>query len=114
MKPKKEFMLVRLHQTPEKPTRISKPLRSNILSDMSNQPSSRDLGIFIARNNPTDASGPAYFIAKIMPDGLVKRYTITRLFPSSQWHCFGHQKLDSNLIFIFFDAEMVVYKSVMK
>ena len=85
MKPKKEFMLVRLHQTPEKPTRISKPLRSNLLSDMSNQPSSRDLGIFIARNNPTDASGPAYFIAKIMPDGLVKRYTITRLFPFSQW-----------------------------
>ena len=87
MKPKKEFMLVRLHQTPEKPTRISKPLRSNLLSDMSNQPSSRDLGIFIARNNPTDASGPAYFIAKIMPDGLVKRYTINRLFTSSQWQC---------------------------
>ena len=99
MKPKKEFMLVRLHQTPEKPTRISKPLRSSLLSDLSNQPSSRDLGIFIARNNPTDASGPAYFIAKIMPDGLVKRYTINRLFTTSQ--CNGHQKLDFNLISIF-------------
>ena len=111
MKPKKEFMLVRLHQTPEKPTRISKPLRSNLLSDLSNQPSSRDLGIFIARNNPTDASGPAYFIAKIMPDGLVKRYTIKRLFTPSH---FGHQKLDFNLISIFIYAGMVVYKSVMK
>ena len=99
MKPKKEFMLVRLHQTPEKPTRISKPLRSSLLSDLSNQPSSRDLGIFIARNNPTDASGPAYFIAKIMPDGLVKRYTINRLFTSSQKH--RHQKLDFNFVSFF-------------
>ena len=117
MKPKKEFMLVRLHQTPEKPTRISKPLRSSLLSDLSNQPSSRDLGIFIARNNPTDASGPAYFIAKIMPDGLVKRYTINRSCTSSQWPYLTinwHQKLDRNLIFVFVNAETVVYKSVMK
>jgi len=41
---------------------------------MTNYPSSRDLGIFIARNHLPDASGSAYFIAKIMPDGLVKRY----------------------------------------
>ena len=67
-------MLVRLHQTPEKPYRSSKPSRNNVSSDITNYPSSRDLGIFIARNHLPDASGSAYFIAKIMPDGLVKRY----------------------------------------
>ena len=68
-------MLVRLHQTPEKPCRTSKLSQSNLPSDVTNQPSSRDLGIFIARDQkPSDTSGSAYFIAKIMPDGLVKRY----------------------------------------
>ena len=68
-------MLVRLHQKPEKPCRPSKLSQTNLSSDMPNQPSSRDLGIFIARNHlVSDTSGSAYFIAKIMPDGLVKRY----------------------------------------
>ena len=66
-------MLVRLHQTPEKPYRASKPPRINMASEVNIYPSSRDLGIFISRTSVPDSSGSAYFIAKIMPEGLVKR-----------------------------------------
>ena len=66
-------MLVRLHQTPEKPYRASKPPRISLSSELNNYPSPRDLGIFISRTRVPESSGSAYFIAKIMPDGLVKR-----------------------------------------
>ena len=84
-------MLVRLQQTPEKPFRASKPPRLSLSSEFNNYPSSRDLGIFISRSSGSDSSGPAYFIAKIMPDGLVKRFVNQNL---KSYH-------DSNKIFLF-------------
>ena len=66
-------MLVRLHQTPEKPFRSSKQIRNSPSSDIKNQGSGNHLGIFIARSHQKDIGCAGYFVASIIPDGLVNR-----------------------------------------